>query len=218
MGGDGSRGPMRRDLLRNGRGLYLILSRPRIPHIDLAMAACDRDVPIIQLREKDMDDGALLDVAREIAGVARGTRTLFIMNDRPDLAARAGADGVHLGKSDVDYEEARELLGADAIVGLSSRTPGEARAAAGTGADYIGIGPVFPTATKPDARNPVGIAGLIEAVAAAPGLPAVAIGGIGSHNVSDVLAAGAAYAAVISAICHAADPVVAMDEFLSAMK
>ncbi|MBN2566350.1 MAG: thiamine phosphate synthase [Candidatus Eisenbacteria bacterium] len=206
----------RRERLLEGHGLYLILTRPRLPHIELARAACERNVPVIQLREKELHDPELLALAREIAAVTRGTQTLFIVNDRPDIAAASEADGVHLGRDDTGYTQAREFLGPDAIVGLSIRTPREGESARRIGADYVGVGPVFPTATKPDALEPVGLEGLKAVAARVPDLPRVAIGGITPGNVHDVLAAGAQYAAVISAICHAADPVAAMDALLSA--
>jgi thiamine-phosphate diphosphorylase len=211
-------GPDRKRLLRAGRGLYLILTRPRIDHVRLAAAACERKVPVIQLREKDMKDGDLLDLARRLADLVRGTETLLIVNDRPDMARASGADGVHLGREDADYEEARALLGPDAIIGLSTRTADEAEAALAAGADYIGVGPVFPTATKPDAQEPIGLGGLKNVAGCVPGLPKVAIGGIGASNVARVMAAGAGYAAVVSAVCHEEDPVSAMDDLLSAIR
>jgi thiamine-phosphate diphosphorylase len=216
---DGADGVSKRvQMLRRGRGLYLILSEPRVPHASLAAAACERGVPVIQLREKDVDDETLLELAREISVVTAGTGTLFIVNDRPAVALRSGADGVHLGTGDAACEEARKILGREAIIGLSTLTPAESRAAVAAGADYIGVGPVFPTATKPDARNPIGVGGLAAAADAALGVPKVAIGGIAPHNACEAMAAGADYVAVISAICHADDPVGALDDFLDALE
>lgn len=205
------------ELMREGRGLYLILTSPRLPHVELARAAVERGVPAIQLREKGMPDGELLALARGLRDVTRGTDTLFIVNDRPDIAASSRADGVHLGQDDADVETARELMGPGTIVGVSTRLPVEAEAAEGAGADYIGIGPVFPTGTKPDALAPVGLSGLGAVAERVPGLPGVAIGGITAETAVDVLAAGARYAAVISAICFADDPVAALDGFIERM-
>ena len=202
-----------KERLLGGRGLYLVLTSPVIPHVELAAGACERGVPAIQLREKNLPDEELMRLAREIADVTGGTNTLFIVNDRPDIAAAAGADGVHLGQSDASVSAARELVGSGAIVGLSTRTPDEAEAARVAGADYIGVGPVFPTATKPDALAPIGLAGLRAVAARVPDVSRVAIGGIAVSTAPDVLRAGAHYVAVISAVCHADDPLTAIDDF-----
>jgi thiamine-phosphate pyrophosphorylase len=206
-----------RELLALGRGLYLILTSPAVPHVELAHAACERGVPVLQLREKDLPDEDLTRLARAIADVTSGTDTLFIVNDRPDIAAAAGADGVHVGQSDASVSRARDLLGPDALIGLSTRTPREAEAARPAGADYIGVGPVFPTGTKLDALAPIGLGGLEAVAARAPELPKVAIGGISLAAAQDVLRAGAQYVAVISAVCHASDPIAALDAFLAEM-
>jgi thiamine-phosphate diphosphorylase len=210
-------GSARRESLLRGGGLYLVLTSPVIPHVALAAAACERGVPVLQLREKDMPDFELQELALRIAGVTKGTDTLLVINDRPDIALASGADGVHLGQSDASAQTARGILGEDALVGLSARTPDEAEAAVAAGADYIGVGPVFPTDTKPDALAPIGLDGLRAVAAAIPDAPMVAIGGITSGSAEDVLDAGAQYVAVISAVCHAADPIAALDEFLSHM-
>ncbi len=202
-----------RDRLSGRRGLYLILTSPRIPHTSLARAACALGTPVIQLREKGLPDSELVELARDVAEVTRGTDTLFIMNDRPDVAAQVRADGVHLGRDDARLEEARTLLGPDAIVGLSTRTPVEASSAVAAGADYVGVGPVFRTDTKPHAREPVGLDGLRAVAAAEPLIPKVAIGGITARDAAAVIEAGANYVAVISAVCHAEDPVAALEAF-----
>ena len=202
-----------RERLLGGGGLYLVLTSPVISHVELAAGACERGVRVLQLREKRLPNEELVRLAREIADVTRGTNTLFIVNDRPDIAAAAGADGVHLGRSDASISAARDLMGGDALVGLSTRTPDEAEAARIAGADYIGVGPVFPTVTKPDALAPIGLAGLSSVAGRVPGLTRVAIGGITSAAAGAVLAAGAHYVAVISAVCHADDPLAAIDDF-----
>lgn len=196
-----------------GGGLYLVLTSPVIPHVELAAGACERGVRILQLREKHLPYEELVGLAREIADVTGGTDTLFIVNDRPDVAAAAGADGVHLGQSDASIPAARDLMGSGAIVGLSTRTPDEAEAALIAGADYIGVGPVFPTDTKPDALSPIGLGGLRSVAKRVPELTTVAIGGITRSTSADVLGAGAHYVAVISAVCHADDPLTAIDDF-----
>lgn len=205
----------KKDVFARGEGLYLILTAPTIPHEELAAAACERGVGALQLREKDVSDSELLELALALADVTKDTETLLIINDRPDIAAAAAADGVHLGRSDTSVATARSVLGEGALIGLSTRTPDEAQEARSAGADYIGVGPVFPTDTKPDALSPIGLAGLRAVAGRVPGLPLVAIGGITSSNASGVLDAGARYLAVISDVCHADDPIAALDAFLS---
>ncbi len=207
--------PRPRERLAAGRGLYLIVTRPAIPHLDLVAAAVDMSVPVVQLREKELGDDELTALASDLAELTRGSDTLFIVNDRPDVARAARADGVHVGTGDAAPEEARRLLGEMAIVGMSGNTVGEARAAVAAGADYLGIGPIFPTATKPDARPPIGVDGLAIVTAEMPDLPTVAVGGIDLTNVASVVGAGADYVAVVSAICHTDDPVAAMEVFLA---
>lgn len=205
-----------RERIRSAAGLYLVLTGPRVPHGALARAAVRRGVPVVQLREKRADDAELLRLARSLVSATRGTGTLFIVNDRPDVAALVLADGVHVGSCDADPAEARRAVGPDAIVGVSVASAEEAREARATGADYVGAGPVFPTATKPDAAAAIGLAGLAEIVAAVPGLPVVAIGGIEASNAEAVARAGAPLLAVVSAVCHATDPIAALDVFLDA--
>ncbi|MFH1689816.1 MAG: thiamine phosphate synthase, partial [Candidatus Eisenbacteria bacterium] len=177
-------GSPRRSLI-DGGGLYLILTSPVISHVELAAAACERGVKALQLREKDMPDAELIELALKIEDVTRGTSTLLIINDRLDIAVAAGADGVHLGRSDASIATARSVLGRNTLVGLSTRTPDEAEAARAAGADYIGIGPIFPTDTKPDALAPIGLAGLRAVAARVPDLPKVAIGGITCSGSAD---------------------------------
>lgn len=202
--------------LRRG-GLYLIVSSPAIPHEELVAAAIDREVSAVQLREKTMAEAELMALAKRLSDLTRGTRTLFIVNDRPDVAAAVGADGVHLGRADARPEDARLELGPGRVVGVTGNTPEEALAALAAGADYIGVGPIFPTATKPDAQRPVGRERIRVVRKAAPGLPIVAIGGIDHESAASVIDAGADYVAVVSAICRAGDPVAAMDGLLDAL-
>lgn len=205
-----------RALLAAGRGLYLILTSPVVPHVELARAACERGVAAIQLREKGLPDDELLRLATELSELTRSYRTLFIVNDRSDIAAASGADGVHLGRSDERIDVARAALRPEAIVGLSTRTPEEAEAAEVAGADYIGVGPVFPTGTKPDALDPIDLPGMRAVAERVPNMPKVAIGGITAGTAAAVMDAGAQYVAVIAAVCHADDPVAAIDEFVDA--
>ena len=198
-----------------GGGLYLVLTSPRIPHEELVAAAVDRAVPAIQLREKNLSDHDLTALAARLADLTRGSETLFIVNDRPDVAVAAGADGAHVGRSDIGPEEARRVLGPDRIVGVTGNTIPEALAARTAGADYLGAGPVFPTNTKVDAREPVGLERIRDLAGSVTGFPVVAIGGIDRDSAASVLAAGARYVAVVSAVCRAADPVAAMDDLMT---
>ncbi|MBD3349750.1 MAG: thiamine phosphate synthase [Candidatus Eisenbacteria bacterium] len=200
-----------RRLLAERGGLYLILTGPRIPHRDLAIAAAELRVPVVQLREKEMDDDELVDTAAGLVEITRDTETLLLVNDRPDVALRAGADGVHVGREDMPQAVARKLLGEHSVVGVTGNTVEEAHAARAGGADYLGAGPVFPTETKPDAKSPIGPEGLREVVGSVPGFPVVAIGGITADSVGRVMETGARYAAVVSAICRARDPVAALE-------
>ena len=199
------------------RGLYLVLTEPAIPHEELLAAAIERSVPIVQLREKRLPERELVNLARRLAELTRGSDTLFVVNDRPDIAVAASADGVHLGRSDASPAQARALLGPQLVMGVSAGTPDEAREALGAGADYVGVGPVFPTTTKPDAGRPVGTERIRAVARAVPELPIVAIGGIDSGSAASTIEAGADYVAVISAVCHAADPLAALDEVVDAV-
>lgn len=159
-------------------------------------------VDVVQLRDKDASEAELLGAAEELGAACRAHGALFIVNDRPDIARAAGADGVHVGQDDVPVSRARELAGPDAIVGLSTHTPEQVDAAAH--ADYIGVGPVHATPTKPG-RAAVGL-DLVAHAATHAKVPFFAIGGISGANLSAVLEAGAARIAVVRAITDAADP------------
>lgn len=161
-------------------------------------------VDAIQLREKGLADRQLLERARRACEAAHAGGALFVVNDRPDLAALAGADGVHLGQSDVPVKEARRLLGPEALVGVSTHTIDQARQAVLDGASYLGVGPVFPSATKQFDEFP-GL-GLLRMVASEIRLPAFAIGGIHLGNVSEVLGTGIGRIAVSNAVVGAAEP------------
>jgi thiamine-phosphate pyrophosphorylase len=159
-------------------------------------------VDVVQLRDKEARDDELLAAAAVARRLCDAAGALLILNDRPDLVAAAGADGCHVGQDDIDVPEARELAGKGAIVGQSTHFPGEVDA--GSAADYIGVGPVFATPTKPG-RPAVGLELVRFAGAHAP-VPFFAIGGIDEANVEAVVDAGARRIAVVRAICDAADP------------
>ena len=159
---------------------------------------------IVQLREKDAEDGVVLAAAAEFRRAADEHGALFILNDRPDLAAAAGADGVHIGQDDVPPARARALLGDDAIVGLSTHSTAQADMAQCSGVDYFCVGPVHATPTKAG-RPAVGL-GPVRHAAATAHLPWFAIGGLDAGNVGAVLDAGARRIVVVRAITEASDP------------
>lgn len=166
---------------------------------ELAAAGVD----VFQLREKDMEAGDILRVGEPVAAACRAAGVPFIVNDRPDVALALGADGVHLGQNDLPIETARRVVGAS-IVGLSTHTPGEVEAAPGRGADYVAVGPVHQTPTKPG-RAAAGIE-LLRHAAECLTLPWFAIGGIEAANLEAVIEAGARRIVVVRAITEAGDP------------
>jgi thiamine-phosphate pyrophosphorylase len=172
-------------------------------------------VGAIQLRDKQLDDRELLARARLLRTITRGTKTLCVVNDRPDLAALARADGVHVGQEEIAVKDARQIVGPEALVGVSTHSIEQARQAVLDGANYIGVGPTFPSETKQFERFP-GL-DLLRAVAAEIRLPAFAIGGIMPQNLPDVLAAGFSRIAVSHAVTSATDPAQAARELLKRM-
>jgi thiamine-phosphate pyrophosphorylase len=153
---------------------------------------------------KDASDAQIAATAARFVAICHQHGALFIVNDRPDLAAAADADGVHVGQDDVPVSEARALLGPDRLVGLSTHTPEQVGAASKAGADYIGVGPVYETPTKPG-RPAVGLE-LVRYAAANAAMPFFAIGGIATRNVAEVREAGAGRVAVVRALTQADDP------------
>lgn len=183
-------------------GLYVIVGGP--DPVEQARAAIAGGARVVQVRVKDAPAGAVLEAARRVVALAAG-RALVIVNDRADLALLSGADGVHLGDEDLPAAEARRLLGPGLLVGRTTRTLEEARAALAEGADHVGFGPIFATRTKALPVPPRGLDALAAVTAALPA-PVVAIGGIGQDTIAGVARAGAACAAVIEAVYGAGDP------------
>ncbi len=154
---------------------------------------------LIQLRDKDASAKELLDAARSCLTITRAAGAKLIINDRVDVTLTSGADGVHLGQEDLSVEEAREILGEDKIIGISTHSLEQFKAALETSANYIAIGPVFQTKTKENADPVVGLE-LIRQAKAMADRPLVAIGGITVESAAEVMAAGADSVAVISAL------------------
>jgi thiamine-phosphate pyrophosphorylase len=173
-------------------------------HEEVARAALEGGATVLQLRDKRAPARQLVEWARRILDLARQAKVAFVVNDRVDVALAAGADGVHVGEDDLPVADARRLLGPGRIVGASAGTVDEALRAEREGADYLGVGPVFPTATKPDAGDAIGLEGL-RRIARAVRVPVVGIGGITAENAAEVVRAGAAGVAVISAVADAED-------------
>lgn len=176
---------------------------------EVARASLAGGAEAIQLREKDTPDDVFLAVAAELRSLTDETGKLLIINDRPDIAAIVGADGIHLGQNDLPITEARRLLRPGAIVGRSTHSIQEARSAINEGADYIAVGPMFKTNTKN--RPPVGPELLTEVFSQEIPLPVVAIGGITAENTAEVVRAGAKCVAVCEAICAAKNPKTAAE-------
>lgn len=166
---------------------------------EVARLAYEGGADAVQLRMKHADGKEMLEQARAIREVADEYCRFFFVNDRVDIAIASGADGVHLGQSDIPLEVARDLMGETAVIGISVDNVEQAVAAAEGGADYIGVGSIFNTSTKPDAKQGVGLGAIYE-IRKAVDIPIVAIGGINRGNIQDVVRAGADAAAVVSAV------------------
>lgn len=182
--------------------LYVVtdsdLSRGR-SDAEVARLAYEGGADAVQLRMKHADGREMLEQARAIREIADEYCRFFFVNDRVDVAIASGADGVHLGQNDIPLEVARDLMGETAIIGISVDNVEQAVAAAEGGADYIGVGSIFNTSTKPDAKQGVGLGAIYE-IRKAVDIPIVAIGGINRGNIQDVVRAGADAAAVVSAV------------------
>ncbi len=189
------------------KGLYVLTDsslRPGLAPEELIRAALDGGANVVQLREKRLATPGLVRVAKRLQRVVRARGALFIVNDRVDVALASDADGVHLGPDDMSPADARRILGVGRLIGVSVGTVAEARVAL-PHASYLGVGAIFGSTTKADAGSPVGVRRLKEIGQACPEVPLVAIGGINESNIGAIARAGAAAAAVVSAIVCAAD-------------
>src|SRR5262245_18164123 len=199
--------------------LYVILDRTVAGArdlVDLLDAVIAGGARMIQLREKTWPSGRLLPLAERLRARCREAGVTFVMNDRVDLAVAIEADGVHVGQDDLPTRLARPLLRRGMILGVSTHSVEQARRAQADGADYVAVGAMFPTQTKPDFEL-VGPA-LVRAVRPEVRVPLVGIGGITPGNAGEVIRAGADGVAVISAVCAAADPAAASAQFLDAIR
>jgi thiamine-phosphate pyrophosphorylase len=206
-----SDGPLRRERLRTARLYFVCDARPGGEDPEaLLRAALSGGVDIVQLREKELGRREIERAAATFRRVCDTYSALFIVNDDPELAHSCDADGVHVGQDDASAEEARELLGPDAIVGLSTHSAEQIAAAAERPVDHISVGPIWETPTKAG-RPAVGLE-LISHAAAHADHPFFAIGGIDAGNAGQVIRAGARRLCVVRAIRDAADPGAAAEE------
>jgi thiamine-phosphate pyrophosphorylase len=188
----------RRNRLARAR-LYLVCDLRSDQFLEAALRG---GVDIVQLRVKRGSDEAILRGAERYAAVCAQSGALLIVNDRPDLATRAGADGVHIGQEDMSLGQARAIVGEGLLVGLSTHSRSQVDRS--EGADYIGVGPVYETPTKPG--RPAAGLGLVQYAAANARVPFFAIGGINASNVDHVVSAGAERIAVVRALSESEDP------------
>ena len=187
--------------------LYLVTDRAMCAGLGIERVvgeAVAGGVTTVQLRDDETPTGDLVELARRLAVLLAPTGVPLIVNNRLDVAVAAGAAGIHVGQSDAPPGAARARLGPGAIIGLSITDPAQVAAVPTGIVDYLGVGPVFATATKADAAPPMGLEGL-SAVRPLTALPIVAIGGIAAGNAAAAIAAGAQGVAVVSALCAAAD-------------
>jgi thiamine-phosphate pyrophosphorylase len=180
----------------------------KFSHRELTRMAIAGGADTIQFRQKHGSTRELIETAKAMKELCAGAGIAFIVNDRIDVAMASDADGVHLGQDDFPIELARKLLGGNKIIGGSAGNIEEALKCAAEGADYIGFGPVYATGSKEDAGPATGIE-VMKNLSRVVSLPVIAIGGVNSENITEIISAGAHGVAVISAVCCSEDPVSA---------
>ena len=193
------------------KGVYLVTDRPLClgrSLTSIVAQAVRAGIACVQLREKTASTREFLNQALALKPILDSAGIPLIINDRVDIALAAGADGVHLGQTDMPYDTARRMLGPDAIIGLSVETRKDVSAAQDLDVDYLGVSPIFATPTKTDTGSPWGLDGLAK-IRAYSRHALVAIGGLNTDNAADIIRAGADAVAVVSAICSADDPFTA---------
>ncbi|MBN1587776.1 MAG: thiamine phosphate synthase [Candidatus Omnitrophica bacterium] len=203
----------------NAWNLYVIVdaaSAGKRNPAELAHAALDGGADVIQFRSKLVSEKEFFQQAEKILQVCRKFDRPFVVNDRIAVALALGAEGIHLGQDDLPLEQARRLIGSKAFIGVSTHSLTQAQKAEEQGADYIGVGPVFSTPTKPS-YEPVGL-DLVRQVHQSVMIPKVAIGGIDLSNASRVVEEGARCIAVVRAVCAAADPSFAAKELKNLLR
>jgi thiamine-phosphate pyrophosphorylase len=186
-------------------GFYAVLTDPLKGYDYCTQLCVDYEIPFVQLRMKDVPRHAVIETALKMREITCGTVTRFIVNDNPEIARDVGADGVHLGQSDMSYDEAHKIVGKDAIIGLSTHSMRQVQSACRLGPDYVGMGPVYATPTKKNPDPVIGLAGL-TAMLDQSTVPGVAIGGITLENLPLVLEAGARNFCMVRPLTTASDP------------
>ncbi|MFO7741506.1 MAG: thiamine phosphate synthase [Anaerolineae bacterium] len=206
--------------------LYVITSRQAAgerpagtsqPLTAVVQAAVAGGATAVQLRAKSATTREMIQLGQALHAITRQAGVPLIVNDRVDVALALDAEGVHVGQDDMPAPLARDLIGPHRILGVSAGTVEEARRAEEDGADYLGVGDVYGTPSKPDAGVPIGVEG-IEEIAGAVSIPVVGIGGVTAENAAAVIAAGAAGVAVISAVVGAPDPEAAARRLLTVVR
>lgn len=200
-------------------GLYLVTDSRLIGErslVDVVGAAVAGGVQMVQLREKTASTRDFITLGNALKQLLTPLNVPLIINDRVDVALVVGADGIHIGQSDMPYGDARRLMGDSAIIGLSVETMDDVIAAEQFDVDHLGVSPVFSTPTKTDTKGAWGVDGIAK-IRQISRHPLVGIGGINASNVQDVIHAGASGAAVVSAICAAPDPETAARELCNAI-
>lgn len=195
--------------------LYLVTA-PSPNLLSVVEAALQGGLPLVQYREKTGDDCDRIVIARQLKALCQKYGALFLINDRVDLALAVDADGVHLGQQDLPIETARQLLGSDRIIGRSTTNPTEMAQALAEGADYIGVGPIYATPTKPD-KTAAGLDYVRYAAENSP-VPFFAIGGIDAQNLDEVIAAGGDRVAVVRALMQAEQPTTVSQHLIARLQ
>ena len=197
-----------KDEIRASMLLYAVTDRMWLKEgeslVDVAEKVLQNGATFLQIREKDLDEASFEEESEKLKALCSAYHVPFVVNDSVEIALQCGADGVHVGQSDLAAQEARRMLGPQAIIGVTARTVEQARAAQAAGADYLGSGAVFPTSTKKDAK-PMETE-LLRRISNSVSIPVVAIGGINAGNILKLSGSGVDGVAVVSAIFGAQDP------------
>lgn len=209
-----------KDEIRNSMLLYAVTDRMWLKEgeslVSVAEDVLKNGATFLQIREKDLEEGAFEEEAEKLRTLCASYRVPFVVNDSVEIALQCNADGVHVGQSDIKGRDIRAIIGPDKILGISAGTVEQAKAAEAAGADYIGVGAVFATGTKKNAKN-ISMEQFRE-ISDSVSIPVVAIGGINAGNMLELKGSGADGVAVVSAIFAAEDPGRATAELLALAK
>jgi thiamine-phosphate pyrophosphorylase len=192
-------------------GFYAILTDPIKGYVETTKMLVDHGIQFVQLRMKNCTELEICRIAYKLCELTEGTPTNLIINDFPRIARTCGADGVHIGQTDMPYSEVREYLGYSKIIGISTHSRSRTSSAVALSPDYIGIGPVYPTPTKVIPDPVIGIDGMKEMLSLAT-VPAVVIGGIDLTNLREVLEAGAVNFSMVRQLTLSEDPEKTLNE------